>query len=119
MTGISVSLKTDFDAGQRLMVEGGVLGLNRAADRLTALSIPLTPIDNGDLREATTPTYADSASLEARVSNDMEYAARQHEELTWRHPEGGQAKFLEGPARDHAAELMEIVGAAIRRSLRS
>lgn len=118
MTGISVSLRTSFDAGQRLMLEGGVQGLNMAADRLTALSVPLTPIDLGDLRQATHPTYATPATLESRVSNDMEYAARQHEELTWRHPEGGQAKYLEAPARDNAGELMDIVGAAIRRSLR-
>lgn len=118
MTGISVSLTSHFNRAQAGAIDGAVQGLNNAAERLVALSVPLTPIDVGDLRQGTTPTYATPATLEARVSNDMEYAARQHEELTWRHPEGGQAKFLEGPARDHATELMELVGAAIRRSIR-
>lgn len=119
MTGISVSLNLGFEEARTAATNGGVEGLNSAADRLTAISIPLTPIDLGDLRQGTTPTYATLGTLEAAVSNDMEYAARQHEELSWRHPKGGQAKFLEGPARDHAAELMDIVGAHIRRSLRS
>lgn len=115
---ISVSLRSDFNRAERGAIEGGVQGLNNAAERLVALSVPLTPIDLGDLRSATTATHATPATLEARVSNDMEYAARQHEELSWRHPEGGQAKFLEGPARDHAQELIDLVAAAIRRSVR-
>ncbi|HEX9228366.1 MAG TPA: hypothetical protein VF885_17330 [Arthrobacter sp.] len=119
MTGISVSLNLGFEDAQRAAENGGVEGLNDAVDRLIAISVPLTPIDLGDLRGGTQPTYATMATLEAAASNDMEYAARQHEELTWRHPKGGQAKFLEAPARDNATELMEIVGASIRRSLRS
>lgn len=119
MTGISVNLRMNHREAQQAAQDGGVRGLNMAADRLVALSVPLTPIDLGDLRQATVPTYADSESLEARVSNDMVYAARQHEELAWRHPEGGQAKFLEAPARDNAQELIGIVQAQIRRSLRS
>lgn len=119
MTGISVSLNMNQAQARNAAINGGVRGLNMAADRLVALSVPLTPIDLGDLRQGTSATYANTETLESKVSNDMEYAARQHEELTWRHPEGGQAKYLEAPARDHATELMEIVGAQIRRSLRS
>jgi hypothetical protein len=119
VTGISVSVNMNYREAEHAAQAGGVRGLNMAADRLVALSVPLTPIDIGDLREGTVPTYANTETLESKVSNDMEYAARQHEELSWRHPEGGQAKFLEGPARDNAGELMDIVGAQIRRSLRS
>jgi hypothetical protein len=32
---------------------------------------------------------------------DQIYAHRQHEELSYRHPRGGQAKFLEQPLFDH------------------
>jgi hypothetical protein len=116
---ISVSLNMNTREAEQAAQEGGVRGLNMAADRLVALSVPLTPIDLGDLRQGTSATYATTETLESKVSNDMEYAARQHEELTWRHPEGGQAKFLEAPARDNADELMELVRAQIRRSLRS
>lgn len=44
--------------------------------------------------------------LIAACEVDQIYAHRQHEELTWHHPAGGQAKYLEGPflegAEDHA-----------------
>lgn len=35
--------------------------------------------------------------LIGQVEVDQIYAHRQHEELTWHHPEGGQAKYLEEP----------------------
>jgi hypothetical protein len=44
---------------------------------------------------------------------DQVYAHRQHEELTWRHPEGGQAKYLEQPfldgAEDHVRRLAKTL----------
>lgn len=120
MAGISVSLNLGgIDDAQRAAITGGVAGLNTAIDRLIAISVPLTPVDMGDLRSATTATYATESTLTAEAGNDMEYAARQHEELTWRHPRGGQAKFLEAPARDNAQQLLDIIGAGIRRGLRS
>lgn len=35
--------------------------------------------------------------LIGQVEVDQVYAHRQHEELTWKHPDGGQAKYLEQP----------------------
>ena len=35
--------------------------------------------------------------LIGQVEVDQVYAHRQHEELFWKHPEGGQAKYLEQP----------------------
>lgn len=44
---------------------------------------------------------------------DQVYAHRQHEELTWHHPEGGQAKYLEGPfiggIEDHMRRLAKTM----------
>jgi hypothetical protein len=116
---ISVSLNLSIDEALNATAQGIANGLNTAADRLVALSVPLTPIDLGDLRQGTIPTYAMPGELMSKVSNDLPYAARQHEELHWRHPKGGQAKYLEAPAINNATELMGLVGAAMRRSLRS
>lgn len=117
---ISVSVNVNLSADQLLnaTTEGVVRGLNMAGERLRALSVPLTPIDRGDLRSATEVIPAEPGNEVATVSNGMVYAARQHEELDWKH-EDGQAKYLEQPARESADELMEIVAAQIRRSARS
>lgn len=119
--GITVNVKSNwgdasFDGGPG--AAGAVAGLNLAAERLKALSVPLTPIDQGPLPAATTVIPASIGNLESRVSNNTIYAARQHEELTWRHAPGRQAKYLEQPAEQNAQQLMAIVAAQIRRAMR-
>lgn len=41
--------------------------------------------------------HVGSMKLHGYVTFDQEYAADQHETLGYRHPRGGQAKYLEGP----------------------
>lgn len=93
-------------------------GLNIAAERLRALSVAITPIDQGPLSAGTSVIPATAENLLAKVHNDTVYAARQHEELGWQHFNGRQAKYLENPAEENAQELMAIVAAQIRRSMR-
>jgi len=45
-------------------------------------------------------------------------AVEQHEELTYQHLPGRQAKYLEQPAQDEADVALELVAAQIRRALR-
>jgi len=117
---IHVTVKGNWDQAK---FDGGpgaaaaAKGLTLAAERLKALSVPLTPLDLGDLAGATTVVPASPGNLESKVTNGLVYAARQHEELTWRHKPGRQAKYLEAPAEGNSAELMEIVAAQIRRAL--
>lgn len=118
MSGMSVHLDTRILDGLSARAEqAGVAGLNLAGERLRALSVAVTPIDEGDLRSGTAVISASSTREGVKVHNDSVYAARQHEELGWRHPRGGQAKYLEQPAKANASELFQIVGASIRRSL--
>lgn len=65
------------------------------------------PIEEGTLRaggELEVTRTLDAVTAE--VSFNEIYAARQHEELAWRHPLGGKAKYLEDPVRA-AAPLLE------------
>lgn len=48
-----------------------------------------------------------SGEIVASVTVDQPYAQRQHEELEWNHPRGGQAKYLEGPLFANYAQLMQ------------
>jgi hypothetical protein len=40
---------------------------------------------------------------------DQVYAQRQHEELTWKHPHGGRAKYLEVPLFENSTKVVQIV----------
>lgn len=118
---ISVSITNNWGSAEFSGGPGAAAaaqGLNLAAERLKALSVPLTPVDQGPLSGATTVVPATPDNLESRVANGMVYAARQHEELTWRHKSGKQAKYLEQPAEHNANQLMAIVAAQIRRAMR-
>lgn len=93
--------------------------LNQGAQRLMDLSIPRTPKDIGNLRDATQVVPATPGELVAGVVNDSIYAAYQHEAGGgWHYTEPGTGpKFLEGAAMDNRNEIMGIVAATIRRSL--
>ena len=89
-----------------------------AAERLRAEAVARAPVDNGILRGSaavTQTSFADAGT--AAVSFDTVYAARQHEELGWAHPNGGQAKYLESALNDLSGELQQIAAAEIRRAL--
>jgi hypothetical protein len=43
------------------------------------------------------------------------YALRQHEELTWRHPKGGEAKFVEKAFNMYVDQLLQNLQDAVRK----
>jgi hypothetical protein len=97
---------------------GAVRGLQLAAEHLLQTSRTLVPIEEGTL-ERSGVASVDAPALHAAVSYDGPYAVRQHEELTWRHDPGRQAKYLETPFAGEASAMGEIIAAQVRRSLRS
>jgi hypothetical protein len=96
------------------------------------------PVDTGELRASTTVAFivngasfdgeggyqrarqavraAVAASapvrLDAEVRVNKVYAARQHEELDWKHPKGGRSKYLQAPLMANAARYERIIGLA-------
>ncbi|MER5421662.1 hypothetical protein [Streptosporangium roseum] len=58
------------------------------------------------------------APWSAQGRGEFRYAVRQHEELTWKHDDGRQAKYLEQPMTDERATILELIATEIRRSLR-
>ncbi|MFB4276042.1 minor capsid protein [Nonomuraea sp. MTCD27] len=96
---------------------GAVKGLKLAAEHLLQVSRTLVPIEEGTLERSGTVSV-DEGALKAAVSYSTPYAVRQHEELTWKHDEGRQAKYLEQPLTNEAQTMLALVAAQIRRSLR-
>jgi hypothetical protein len=97
--------------------EGRNKGLRLAAEHLLAESQRLVPIEEATL-ERSGVASVDNAKGQAAVSYDTVYAVRQHEELTWRHDPGRQAKYLEQPMHTERATMLAILAAEERRALR-
>lgn len=134
----------DAARGARARAALGALdGLARCAEDLAGRASRLAPIEEGTLRGSFAVTLiingtrfegpgsrhaADAAvraaalaggkvRFEAEVSANTIYAARQHEELDWQHPLGGQAKYLEGPFLEQAPRYTRLIARAAARGL--
>jgi hypothetical protein len=95
----------------------GARGLLLGAEHVLGISNDRVPLDEAALQRSGTATV-DEADLRAAVAYDTPYAARQHEELTWRHAPGRRAKFLESALNDSAVEVRDVIAAELRRALR-
>lgn len=93
-----------------------VRGLNMALEHVLAESNKIIPLDEGTLERSGKVTV-DEANLTGVVSYNTAYAVRQHEELTWRHAPGRQAKYLETAANASRDECARIMQAEMRRWL--
>ena len=99
------------------MIEGNAdQAVNHGAELLRGDSQPLAPIDTGVLRGTAQVTPASGGDHTAYVSYDTPYAARQHEELGWRHDEG-QAKYLEEPLVSNEAKYAQAIASRLGRGL--
>lgn len=135
----------DFDAGEvrARMAEGALRGLAVAGEDLLGEAQRRAPIDKGDLRGSGMLTFivngarfeGDGAigsalaaaraaaragtlrSLDAEVSFNTVYAARQHEETEWLHPLDGEAKYLERPLVEKLPRYERVVAGSIGRAV--
>ncbi|HZM83827.1 MAG TPA: hypothetical protein VFC19_49545 [Candidatus Limnocylindrales bacterium] len=114
---MKVDLKLDFDRVSLRAHEGAAKGLRSAAEHLLQVSRELVPLEEATL-ERSGKADLDRGNLQATVSFNTVYAVRQHEELTWRHAPGRQAKYLEGPFVTEHEVLQGLIQAQIRRALR-
>lgn len=81
-------------------------------------STKIVPLEEGTLSRSgkvTTETQGDAAV--AAVSYDTPYAARQHEDMSYRHDPGRRAKYLEDPLHAEAPTVAQIMAETVRESL--
>lgn len=74
----------------------------------------LAPVDLGDLRGS---AFSEVENMVGTVGFTEPYAMRQHEEVEYRHPKGGQAKFLEQPFKQNTPKYIKGVGDAVRKAV--
>ncbi|WP_218004735.1 minor capsid protein [Microtetraspora niveoalba] len=111
------TLKLNLGAVKKAERAGAVRGLRLAAEHLLKVSRDLVPHEEGTL-ERSGVASVDEGELRAAVSYDAPYAVRQHEDLTLKHDEGRQAKYLEEPMDTERQTMLDLVAAEVRRSLR-
>ncbi|QMU22893.1 hypothetical protein [Gordonia rubripertincta] len=97
-----------------LIEEAVERGLQTGADLLLEESNRLAPIETGDLIRSGN-TAVDSE--EAAVGYNTPYAIRQHEDLSYRHDSGREAKFLEKALNRNADRIIDTVADEIREHL--
>ena len=92
--------------------KGLARGLQLGAEHILEESRRLVPIEEGTL-ERDGVASSDPGALRAAVSYGIggaaPYACRQHEELTWAHDAGRQAKYLEQPFNSEQKTALEII----------
>lgn len=90
-------------------------GLRKAGEHLLAESAKQTPVREGILIGTGQVSVLDDHTTAVHYNTD--YAIRQHEELTWRHPQGGKAKYLEDPLNSERETLKALIASTVKDSL--
>jgi hypothetical protein len=111
--GAEVAAVERIAAARGLML--GAEHVLEEANRIVPISPPGEP-SSGTLLRSGTPSV-DVPTLRAAVSYDTPYAVRQHEEMSYQHDPGRQAKYLETPV--NASDVRTAVNALIARELKT
>jgi Bacteriophage HK97-gp10, putative tail-component len=74
------------------------------------------PVEEGTLRGSISHDVRVTPSgMEVVVTADTVYAARQHEEVTWKHPKGGKAKYMSDPLKAKAGRYATLIAGFVRK----
>jgi len=111
---MSISFSWQDGLARAALNTGKQGALRMASEAVLGESNNRVPVRDGDLRDSGTTAVSGD---EAAIGYDTPYAARQHEEIGWNHPNGGQAKFLETALNDRADDVMQILATGIGRGL--
>lgn len=85
--------------------------IQATAKKVLRVSKALVPVDRGDLRKSGR-VRVDGTTV--TVSYSAPHAFLQHERLDYKHPGGGQAKYLESAVDQVGAEATIIAGVRAR-----
>lgn len=97
-------------------VAGATRGVELGAHHLLGTSRKLVPHEEGTL-ENSGKVSVDEGSHTAAVSFDTEYAVVQHEDMTFNHDDGRQAKYLEQPMNTERAKILKLAHTAVKTEM--
>jgi hypothetical protein len=108
LAGVQAQLEA---AAERAVLLGG--------EHVLGESSKVVPIEEGTLSRSGKVTAETQGNVAvAAVSYDTAYAARQHEELDYRHDEGRAAKYLETPLLAESDTVLAIAANEVGKVLR-
>lgn len=108
------SLTWDGEAVKAAIREATVRGLGLWGEYVGGISDDRVPLDEATLQRSRVSSV-DASTLTAAVSYDTPYAVRQHEDMTLRHPNGRQAKYLESAFMESKPLAAKIIANQIRK----
>lgn len=108
------------DRAKDAVRRGARAAVQRTADAILAASLQVVPRRTSALAEAAGTSMADYLPVGTVYYDDARdvKTIKQHEDLTYYHPPGESAKFLERPARAAAASFRGSVSNEVGRELR-
>lgn len=111
----TIKVKWRGEQAAQLARAAAYQGLVAGGEHLLSESKAEVPIDQRILQNsgAVTPLPPDSVA----VSYNTPYAVKQHEELSYNHPKGGKAKYLEDPYHREKNTIRKLIATTIRRAL--
>lgn len=116
MADEAFELTWDGDKVLAAMKKASIEGAELAAEHLLQVSSGLAPHEEGDL-ERSGEVSSDRSTGAVAVSFDRPYAVRQHEDMTLRHDDGRQAKYLEEPMSTERDVMLRLIAKAAGKPL--
>lgn len=119
MAGLSFTSTIDFTGLERSVILASREGITLAGELVLEESRRLVPIEEGDLMRSGAVRRQSTAAGKTAVaiSFNTPYAARQHEETTWNHKDGRQAKYLEQPLNANGDRVIALIAETCRRAM--
>lgn len=85
-------------------------GVREALDEFGAATQDVVPYDQGTLSASMSKRVTGRGPIvDGHLAYDTVYAARQHEETTWRHDPGRTAKYVSGPLASDGQRYAEWI----------
>ena len=94
----------------------GEKAIRESLEYIADLSRQQVPVDTGALRDSCA-VDVDGSGLQGTVSYNTDYAVDQHENLTYGHHNGGNAKYLEDPVNESVSVVQQITANAFREKM--
>ena len=110
-----MAFKSNIPNVKRMIKQKTKEAMEMVVNDLTRRSKQLAPLDTGDLRGAGEgDVNFDGDDVVGTVSFNKPYAMVQHEDMTFNHPRGGQAKYLEQPLNENRDRYKEFIKNKVR-----
>lgn len=110
-------LLSGLDGLEPIILQAGLEGLRTAGEYILGLAVDQVPLDKGILSNSG-QAIVDEENLTFYVVFDTPYAVVQHEDMTFRHSAGRNAKYLERPLMSNGDTIINIIADALEAAIR-